>query len=74
MTYSNESILGDNPKQNGGRWVNADGKDIFIVSPYLESKHSLWDYLDYFTNNEPDVSFRYKGVTYSTGRKKKWLK
>ena len=71
MTYSVESILGDNPKQNGGRWINADGKDLFIVSPYLESKHSLWDYLDYFTNNEPDASFRYKGVTYSTGRKKK---
>lgn len=71
MTYSVESVLGDNPKENGGRWVNADGKDLFIVSPYLENKHSLWDYLDYFTNNEPNVSFRYKGVTYSTGRKKK---
>ena len=71
ITYSIESVLGDNPKENGGRWVNADGKDLFIVSPYLESKHSLWDYLDYFTNNEPDVSFRYKGITYSAGRKKK---
>ena len=71
ITYSIESVLGDNPKENGGRWINADGKDLFIVSPYLESKHSLWDYLDYFTNNEPDASFRYKGVTYSTGRKKK---
>ena len=70
MTYSVESVLGDNPKENGGRWVNADGKDLFIVSPYLENKHSLWDYLDYFVNNEPNVSFRYKGVTYSTGRKK----
>lgn len=71
MTYSVESVLGDNPKENGGRWINADGKDLFIVSPYLENKHSLWDYLDYFVNNEPNVSFRYKGVTYSTGRKKK---
>lgn len=71
ITYSSESILGENPKKNGGKWVNADGKDIFITSPYLENKHSLWDYLDYFTNNEPNASFRYKGVTYSTGRKKK---
>ena len=71
ITYSNESILGDNPKQNGGYWINADGKDIFIVSPYLENKHSFQDYLDYFINNEPNASFRYKGVTYSTGRKKK---
>jgi hypothetical protein len=30
--------------------------------------------LDYFNKNEPNASFRYKGVTYSTGRKKKWLK
>ena len=71
MTYSNESILGDNPKQNGGYWVNADGKDIFIVSPYLENKHSIWDYFNYFNQNEPNASFRYKGITYSTGRKKK---
>ena len=71
MTYSNESILGDNPKQNGGYWIDADGKEIFMVSPYLESKHSVQDYLDYFNKNEPNASFRYKGVTYSTGRKKK---
>jgi hypothetical protein len=71
MTYSNESILGDNPKQNGGYWIDADGKEVFMVSPYLESKHSVWDYLDYFNKNEPNASFRYKGVTYSTGRKKK---
>ena len=71
MTYSIESILGDNPKENGGRWINADGEDLFVVSPYLESKHSLWDYLDYFKQNEPNASVRYKGVTYSTGRKKK---
>lgn len=71
ITYSVESVLGDNPKQNGGLWANVDGKDLFIVSPYLENKHSLWDYLNYFTNNEPEASFRYNGITYSTGRKKK---
>ena len=71
ITYSSESILGENPKKNGGRWVNANGKDIFIVSPYLENKHSLDDYLEYFTNEEPTVGVRYKGITYFPGRRKK---
>ena len=71
ITYSSESILGENPKKNGGRWVNANGKDIFIVSPYLENKHSLDDYLEYFSNEEPTVGVRYKGITYFPGRRKK---
>ena len=64
ITYSTESILGDNPKQNGGIWTTANGQDLFIVSPYLENKYSVWDYLQYFKDNEPKASFRYKEVTY----------
>lgn len=64
ITYSTESVLGDNPKQNGGIWTKANGQDLFIVSPYLENKYSVWDYLQYFKDNEPKASFRYKEVTY----------
>ena len=71
ITYSVESVLGDNPKQNGGRWVNANGKDIFVVSPYLENKYSLDDYLKYFFFFFPNAGVRYKGITYFPGRRKK---
>lgn len=52
-------------------WTTADGEDLFIVSPYLENLYSLNDYLNYFKTNEPNAKFRYKGVTYSTKRRKK---
>lgn len=64
MTYSIESILGDNPKENGGIWVVEDGKDVFITSPYLEKLHSLSEYLKYFKSNEPGIGIKYKGKTY----------
>ena len=70
ITYSTDSIFGDS-KQNGGMWTTADGEDLFIVSPYLENLYSLNDYLNYFKTNEPNAKFRYKGVTYSTKRRKK---
>lgn len=68
ITYSNESILGDNPKENGGIWAkDGNGEDIFIVSPYLQKLHTLWEYLKYF-EDEP-ISIMYDGVTYKTKKK-----
>lgn len=64
ITYSIQSVLGDNPRENGGIWAKEDGKDIFITSPYLENLHSLFEYLKYFKSNEPNVGIKYKGITY----------
>jgi hypothetical protein len=35
MTYSTESILGEDPANNGGIWANYKDNDLFIVSDFL---------------------------------------
>ena len=56
-TYSSESILGEDPVNNGGIWINVGDKDLFIVSDYLANKYSLSDYSKYFAKEEPDAYF-----------------
>lgn len=63
MTFSVESIY-NSPLTKGGRWITADGQDMFIVSPYLAKQHSLLDYLNYMSQYEPNAGIIYKGVTY----------
>ena len=63
ITYSNESILGENPKQNGGTWSSYKGHDLFITTPFLEEKHPIEHYMEYF-KNEPITYFIYKGQLY----------
>lgn len=70
-TYSTESILGEDPVNNGGIWMNVGDKDLFIVSDYLANKYSLDKYSRYFAKEEPNAYFQYKGKVYSSGRKKK---
>lgn len=71
ITYSIESILGDDPINNGGIWSNVGDNDLFIVSDFLANNHSLEDYLKYFAKEEPSAYFQYKGKTYGSGRKRK---
>ena len=71
MTYSIESILGEDPINNGGIWTISGNNDIFITSPYLENLYSLQEYLKYFAKNEPNAYLQYKGQVYSPGRRKK---
>ena len=48
-----------------------DNGDIFITSPYLESIHSLADYLRWLPINDSGVkTLIYKGKSYHIGRKK----
>jgi len=35
LTYSIESVLGDDPVNNGGIWSHVGDNDLFIVSDYL---------------------------------------
>ena len=71
ITYSIESVLGDDPVNNGGIWSNVGDNDLFIVSDFLANNHSLEDYLKYFAKEEPSAYFQYKGKTYGSGRKRK---
>lgn len=71
ITYSIESVLGDDPINNGGIWSNVGDNDLFIVSDFLANNHSLEDYLKYFAKEEPSAYFQYKGKTYGSGRKRK---
>lgn len=70
MTFSTDSKY-STPEQTGGTWSYDDNGDIFITSPFLESKHSLADYLKWFPINDPEVkTIIYNGKSYHIGRKK----
>lgn len=64
ITFSIESIYSDPDKVTGGRWITQEGKEYFITSPYLESKHRLDEYLNYFSKYEPNVGLIYNNKTY----------
>lgn len=70
MTFSTDSKY-STPDKIGGTWSNDDNGDIFITSPYLESIHSLADYLRWLPINDSGVkTLIYKGKSYHIGRKK----
>lgn len=65
ITFSVESIYNDKPSGTiGGRWIFRDGKNFFVTSPYLESKHRLDEYLNYFSKYEPNVGLIYNNKEY----------
>lgn len=70
MTFSTDSKY-STPDKTGGTWSSDDNGDIFITSPYLESIHSLADYLRWLPTNDSGVkTLIYKGKSYHIGRKK----
>lgn len=70
MTFSTDSKY-STPDKTGGTWSSDDNGDIFITSPYLESIHSLADYLRWLPINDSGVkTLIYKGKSYHIGRKK----
>ena len=70
MTFSTDSKY-STPEETGGTWSYDDNGDIFITSPFLESKHSLADYLKWLPINDSGVkTLIYKGKSYHIGRKK----
>ena len=70
MTFSTDSKY-STPDKTGGTWSSDDNGDIFITSPYLESIHSLADYLRWLPMNDSGVkTLIYKGKSYYIGRKK----
>ena len=70
MTFSTDSKY-STPEETGGTWSYDDNGDIFITSPFLESKHSLADYLKWLPINDTGVkTLIYKGKSYHIGRKK----
>lgn len=70
MTFSTDSKY-STPEKTGGTWSSDDNGDIFITSPYLESVHSLADYLRWLPMNDSGVkTLIYKGKSYHIGRKK----
>ena len=70
MTFSTDSKY-STPEKTGGTWSSDDNGDIFITSPYLESIHSLADYLRWLPMNDSGVkTLIYKGKSYHIGRKK----
>lgn len=70
MTFSTDSKY-STPDKTGGTWSSDDNGDIFITSPYLESIHSLADYLRWLPTNDSGVkTLIYKGKLYHIGRKK----
>ena len=70
MTFSTDSKY-STPEKTGGTWSSDDNGDIFITSPYLESIHSLADYLRWLPINDSGVkTLIYKGKSYHIGRKK----
>lgn len=70
MTFSTDSKY-STPDKTGGTWSSDDNGDIFITSPYLESIHSLADYLRWLPMNDSGVkTLIYKGKSYHIGRKK----
>ena len=70
MTFSTDSKYSTSEK-TGGTWSSDDNGDIFITSPYLESIHSLADYLRWLPVNDSGVkTIIYKGKSYHIGRKK----
>ena len=70
MTFSTDSKY-STPEKTGGTWSSDDSGDIFITSPYLESIHSLVDYLKWLPTNDSNVKILiYKGKSYHIGRKK----
>ena len=70
MTFSTDSKY-STPEKTGGTWSSDDNGDIFITSPYLESIHSLADYLRWLPMNDSGVkTLIYKGKSYYIGRKK----
>lgn len=70
MTFSTDSKY-STPEETGGTWSYDDNGDIFITSPFLESKHSLVDYLKWLPINDSGVkTLIYKGKSYHIGRKK----
>ena len=70
MTFSTDSKY-STPDKTGGTWSSDDNGDIFITSPYLESIHSLADYLRWLPINDSGVkTLIYKGKLYHIGRKK----
>ena len=70
MTFSTDSKY-STPEETGGTWSYDDNGDIFITSPFLESKHSLVDYLKWLPINDSRVkTLIYKGKSYHIGRKK----
>ena len=70
MTFSTDSKY-STPEKIGGTWSSDDNGDIFITSPYLESIHSLADYLRWLPINDSRVkTLIYKGKLYHIGRKK----
>ena len=70
MTFSIDSKY-STPEETGGTWSYDDNGDIFITSPFLESKHSLADYLKWLPINDSGVkTLIYKGKSYHIGRKK----
>ena len=67
----NIEIKYSTPEETGGTWSYDDNGDIFITSPFLESKHSLADYLKWLPINDSGVkTLIYKGKSYHIGRKK----
>ena len=70
MTFSTDSKY-STPEETGGTWSYDDNGDIFITSPFLESKHSLADYLKWLPIHDSGVkTLIYKGKSYHIGRKK----
>lgn len=70
MTFSTDSKY-STPEQTGGTWSYDDNGNIFITSPFLESKYSLADYLKWLPINDSEVkTLIYKGKSYHIGRKK----
>ena len=69
MTFSTDSKY-STPEETGGTWSYDDNGDIFITSPFLESKHSLADYLKWLPIHDSGVkTLIYKGKSYHIGRK-----
>ena len=55
ITFSDQSVYHGRDGNEGGRWTQVDGRDVFTPGPTNLKHHSIQEMMDYFAHYEPGV-------------------